>query len=122
MTVVVVMADLFFSATIIGIAKKLGMTVRLVTDGAKALECARMKPAAVIFDLNYAAADPVGLIRQIRANAETQDIPVIGFVSHVQVELKQRALEAGCDPVLTRSVFAQRLPEILAQAAVTARS
>ena len=113
MTVVVVMADLFFSATIIGIAKKLGMTVQLVTDRAKVLECARTQPAAVIFDLNYAAADPVGLIREIRADAETKDIPVIGFVSHVQVELKQRALEAGCDPVLARSVFAQRLPEIL---------
>ena len=38
---------------------------------------------------------------------------MIGFVSHVQTELKQRAKEIGCDTVVARSVFAQNLPAIL---------
>jgi CheY-like chemotaxis protein len=111
--VLVVMADLFFSATIIDIAKKLGITVQLLKDRETLLEKIGTRPAAVIFDLNYAAADPIGLIREMKANPETSAIRTIGFVSHVQVELKSRAQEAGCDVVLARSAFAQKLPELL---------
>lgn len=113
MTVLVVMADLFFSATIVDIAKKLGMSVQLLRDREAVLEQIKTQPCAVIFDLNYAAVDPVGLIRQIKASPETRDIRTIGFVSHVQMELKTRAQEAGCDVVLARSAFAQKLPELL---------
>ena len=38
---------------------------------------------------------------------------MIGYVSHVQGELKQAAHEAGCDMVLARSAFSQNLPQIL---------
>ena len=113
MTILVVMGDLFFSATIMGIAKKLGLEVRILKDREVALEKIRTGPMAVIFDLNYAAADPVGIIRQMKADPLTQSIPTIGFISHVQTELKAKALEAGCDEVLARSVFTQRLPDIL---------
>jgi hypothetical protein len=40
-------------------------------------------------------------------------ISVIGFVSHVQGELKLKAQESGCDMVLARSAFSQSLPQIL---------
>jgi PleD family two-component response regulator len=109
----VVMADLFFSATIIDIAKKLGMTVQLLNDREMVLKQIKAKPLAVIFDLNFAAVDPIGLIQQIRANPETQGIRTIGFVSHVQVELKSRAEKAGCDVVLPRSAFVQKLRDLL---------
>lgn len=115
MNVLVVMADLFFSATIIDIAKKLGMTVQLLNDRETVLKQIKAEPLAVIFDLNYGAADPIGLIQQIRANPETQGIRTIGFVSHVQVELKSRAEKAGCDVVLPRSAFVQKLPGLLSR-------
>jgi hypothetical protein len=38
---------------------------------------------------------------------------VIGYLSHVQGELKQKAHEAGCDMVLARSAFSQNLPNLL---------
>ena len=122
MNVLVVMADLFFSATIIDIAKKLGMTVQLLKDREMALEQIKAKPLAVIFDLNYAAADPIGLIQQIRANPETQGIRTIGFVSHVQVELKSRAEKAGCDVVLPRSAFVQKLPGLLSRSTLSSET
>jgi CheY-like chemotaxis protein len=102
------MSDLFFSATVIAIAKKQGMTVQLISDPNLAAEKLASNPVAVILDLNFA---PLALIEQIKA----KNIPTIGFVSHVQVELKAKALAAGCDTVLPRSAFAQRLPELLAQ-------
>lgn len=116
MTVLVVMNDLFFSASIIGIAKKLGLNVELLKDGDVVIRKTKESPVAVIFDLNYAGSDPVGTVRQIKSDPATRHIPLIGFVSHVQVELKAKALEAGCDTVLARSVFTQKLPEILNRA------
>jgi CheY-like chemotaxis protein len=112
-SVLVVMADLFFSATIIDIAKKLGLTVRLLKDKEIVLEAIKARPAAVIFDLNYTAVDPTGLIRQIKNDPETREITTIGFVSHVQTDLKAKARDAGCDFVLARSVFVEKLPELL---------
>jgi hypothetical protein len=38
---------------------------------------------------------------------------IIGFLSHLQGELKMKAQEAGCDMVLPRSAFSQNLPQLL---------
>ena len=111
--VLAVMTDLFFSAKIIDIARKLGMSVEFVKDRDVVLEKVKAKPAVVIFDLNYEALDPVAVIKAIKADATTKRVSTIGFVSHVQTELKLRAQDAGCDMVVARSVFATNLPMIL---------
>jgi CheY-like chemotaxis protein len=111
--VLAVMSDLFFSVKINDAAKKLGMTAEFVKDKTLALEKAKLKPPLIILDLNCDAADPLGLIAAIKADPETAGIAMIGFVSHVQDDLKQKAQEAGCDTVVARSVFAQNLPAIL---------
>ena len=111
--IVAVMTDLFFSAKILDMAKKSGMIAEMVKDKTTVLERAKEKPALIIFDLNYDAGEPIALIRELKANSETKRISLIGFVSHVQTELKLEAQEAGCDMVVARSVFAQNLPMIL---------
>jgi len=111
MKVLAVMNDLFFSAKINDAAKQLGMTAMFVKDKAVALEQFKSKPALVIFDLNCASAEPLELIRAAKEAA----IPSVGFISHVQVDLKQQAQEAGCDTVVARSVFAQKVLELIAQ-------
>jgi CheY-like chemotaxis protein len=111
--ILAVMSDLFFSVKINDAAKKLGMTAEFVKDNALALEKAKLKPPLIILDLNCDAADPLGLIAAIKGAPDTAEIPLIGFISHVQTQLKQRAQEIGCDTVVARSVFAQNLPAIL---------
>ena len=111
--ILAVMSDLFFSVKINDAAKKLGMTAEFVKDKTLALEKAKLNPPLIILDLNCDAADPLDLIAQIKAAPETTGIALIGFVSHVQTELKQRAKEIGCDTVVARSVFAQNLPAII---------
>jgi CheY-like chemotaxis protein len=111
--ILAVMTDLFFSAKILDIAKKLGMTVEFVKDREIVLEKIKAKPAVVIFDLNCEAADPIGIIRHIKGDPATKRISTIGFVAHVQTDLKLTAQESGCDMVMARSVFAQNLPTIL---------
>jgi CheY-like chemotaxis protein len=111
--ILAVMTDLFFAAKINDIAKKLGMSVEFLKDKDAVLEKVKAKPAVVIFDLNYEALDPVAVIKAIKADPATKRVSTIGFVSHVQTELKLRAQDAGCDMVVARSVFATNLPMIL---------
>jgi CheY-like chemotaxis protein len=113
--VLAVMSDLFFSVKINDAAKKLGMTAEFVKDKAVALQKAKSNPPLIILDLNCAAADPLDLISQIKNDPETAGIAMVGFVSHVETELRQRAQAAGCDTVVARSAFAQNLPGILGQ-------
>lgn len=107
--VLAVMSDLFFSAKIMDEAKRLGVKAVFVKDEAVALEQLKSNPALVILDLNCASARPLGLI----AAAKQAGIPTTGFLSHVQAEMKQRALDAGCETVVARSVFAQNLRSLL---------
>ena len=118
--ILVVMSDIFFSAKINDAAKKLGATITVVQNEAKVTERLDAQqhgdqPVMLIMDLNCATVDPIRLISEIKANPATKSIPVVGFVSHVQTELRQKAAEAGCDVVVPRSVFAQDLPAILAR-------
>jgi CheY-like chemotaxis protein len=108
--ILVVMNDLFFSAKINDCAKRIGMAAEFVKDRTIALEKIKAGPVLVIFDLNCATADPLELIRAAAG------IPTIGFVSHVQTDLRQKAVESGCDVVVARSAFAQNLDAMLVAA------
>jgi PleD family two-component response regulator len=111
--VLAVLSDLFFSVKINDAAKRAGMTVEFVKDEHDVLIKAKLKPSLIIFDLNFESVDPLGLITKLKNNAELKDISVIGYLSHVQGELKQKAHETGCDMVLARSAFSQNLQQIL---------
>jgi CheY-like chemotaxis protein len=111
-----VMSDLFFTVKILDAAKKLGLTAEFVKEKSRAMEKAKDRPAMIILDLNCDAADPLGLIAALKADPATASIPMLGFISHVQVQTKQKAEAAGCDNVVARSVFAEKLPELLAAA------
>ncbi|HEU4391933.1 MAG TPA: hypothetical protein VFV34_29370, partial [Blastocatellia bacterium] len=70
-------------------------------------------PSLIIVDLNAGRLDPIELVKAIKSS-EMRRVPVLAFLSHVQVDLMRRAEEAGADKVMPRSAFSQRLPEILA--------
>ena len=70
------------------------------------------KPSLIIFDLNNANAKPLTLIPKLKSKLK-KGTSIIGFLSHVQGDLKQKAHEVGCDMVLPRSAFSQNLPQLL---------
>ena len=49
------------------------------------------------------------MIGKLKGSADTKGISIIGYLSHIQGELKQAAQEAGCDMVLARSAFSQNM-------------
>ena len=112
--ILVAVNDLFFSSKLEAAARGLGVSLRCLATCQQVLEAGRQElPPLIIVDLNSAAGDPVGLVRSLKGDPKTQGIPIVGFLSHVEVELRQQALAAGCDEVLARSAFVGLLPKIL---------
>jgi PleD family two-component response regulator len=110
--ILAVVNDLFFTVKLSEAAKRNGLALEFVKEGKLVLEKAGEKPSLIIFDLNFDAVQPLDLITRLKAEPETKTISLIGYLSHVQADLKQKAQEAGCDMVMARSAFSQNLPLI----------
>jgi len=110
--VLAVVSDLFFSVKLTEAAKRAGLALEFVKDANEVMDKAQSRPSLIIFDLNYDAVSPVQLIERLKASTETRGISLIGYLSHVQADLKLQAQEAGCDMVLARSAFSQNMPLI----------
>ncbi len=110
--VLAVVSDLFFAVKLSDAAKRSGLALEFVKEADQVLEKAAAKPSLIVFDLNFEAVNPLSLIGQLKANTETKGVNLIGYLSHVQGELKQAAQEAGCDMVMARSGFSTYLLQI----------
>jgi CheY-like chemotaxis protein len=108
--------DLFFMAKIQETARKLNVKVEFVKTDKDLMERMQQngeeKPSLIIFDLNLASVKPLTLIPKLKSKLK-KGTSIIGFLSHVQGDLKQKAHEVGCDMVLPRSAFSQNLPQLL---------
>lgn len=111
--VLALVSDLMFTVKINEVAKRSGLQVEYARSDEEFLEKAKSLPALAIMDLNISTASPVELITKIKDDAEMKAISVMCYVSHVQVDLKQQAQDAGADIVLARSAFSTNLPQIL---------
>jgi PleD family two-component response regulator len=111
--VLAVVGDLMFTVKINEAARRAGLHVDFVKSEKDAVEKAKEKPALIILDLNGGAVQPLKLIGKLKGSPETKAISLLGFVSHLDAELKQQAQEAGCNMVMARSAFSQNLPMIL---------
>jgi CheY-like chemotaxis protein len=111
--ILAVLDDLFFMVKINESAKQAGLPIEFLKTEIDVLERAKAHPALIIFDLNYQGVDALKLVQALKADAGTKGISVIGYLSHVQGELKLKAQQAGCDAVLPRSAFSQSLTQIL---------
>ena len=108
--------DLFFLAKINEVARKLNIKVEFVKTDKDLFEKLEQngepKPSLIIFDLNNVNAKPLQTIPKVKKHLK-KGTAIIGFVSHVQGDLKLKAQEAGCDMVLPRSAFSSNLPQLL---------
>jgi CheY-like chemotaxis protein len=106
--------DLLFSSKIRTVARQVGAELAFARTPDEILQRVRAeRPALLLVDLNSAKADPIGTIQAIRADEQLAGVRILGFASHVHVDVIRAARDAGADEVLARSAFAARLPEIL---------
>jgi PleD family two-component response regulator len=112
--ILAVVEDLLFTVKISDAAKRAGLEVEFLKSERDVIEKANQeKPLLIILDLNFSAVQPLRLISKVKSNGDTKQISVIGYLSHVQGELKQQAHDAGANIVMARSAFSQNLQQIL---------
>ncbi len=112
--VLVAVDDLLFRSKIREVASQLGLEIAAASTREEILARAReIGPRLAIFDLDSARSNPIATIAAFKADPALQGIRTVGFLQHVHVDLMKAAEEAGCDEVLPRSAFTQRLAEIL---------
>ncbi|HEV2644826.1 MAG TPA: response regulator [Acidobacteriaceae bacterium] len=109
--------DLFFNAKITETARKLGVKVAFIKNEKEAIAELTSgeeadRPGLIVFDLNNANAKPLTLIPKLKTKLK-KSTSIIGFLSHLQGDLKAKAVEAGCDTVMPRAAFSQNLPNLL---------
>ncbi|MEO7030674.1 MAG: response regulator [Acidobacteriaceae bacterium] len=109
--------DLFFTAKIQETARKQGVKVAFIKNEKDAVAeltggAEENKPALIVFDLNNVNAKPLTLIPKLKTKLK-KTVSIIGFLSHLQGDLKAKAVEAGCDAVMPRAAFSQNLPNLL---------
>ena len=99
-----------------GLARRLqrrGYEILQASDGQQGLTLARSaRPDLVLMDMNMPVIDGWEATRQLKAAAETRDLPVIALTAHSLMSDRTKTLEAGCVDYHTKPVD---LPRLLAQ-------
>jgi len=112
-TVVIFVDDMFFTAKINSAAAECGRHIERIKTREQLEGLAENPPPLAIIDLNSDRIDPLEVIGFFKSTPALAEVPIVGFVSHVQTDLIKRAQAAGCDHVVPRSAFARMLPRIV---------
>ena len=70
------------------------------------------RPDAIVLDLMLPNQDGYQVLRELRADERTRDVPVLVLTAKVQMEDHRRSLELGADAFLTKPFS----PEVLCDA------
>ena len=82
-----------------------GFTVLVAVDGAEGVAKARAElPDLILMDMNLPILDGWEATRQIKADGQTGQIPVIGLTAHAMAGDREKCLAAGCDQYDTKPV------------------
>lgn len=113
--VLVVVDDLFFLSKIQTTLRHMGLASQVLTR-APAIHAYLQEastPLLAIVDLTLRTADAVALIQGMRTAASAAAVTILAFGSHVAVDTRQQALQAGADRVVAKSEFSQHLPDLV---------
>ena len=84
---------------------KRGFTVILALNGKEGIDkAANEKPDLILMDLSLPIINGWDATREIKANKETSNIPIIALTAHAMAEDRKKALDAGCDEYDTKPI------------------
>ncbi|MGE5344359.1 MAG: hypothetical protein ACM3JH_00245, partial [Acidithiobacillales bacterium] len=112
-TVVVLADDLFWKTKIDHAAKSAQAPAVFISDPGDLVKSAEMgKTALVLVDLAI-RQDPFAAIATLKNGTKTKGIYVVGWYEYVRKDLEKKGTEAGCDEVMPRSAFSQKLADLI---------
>ncbi len=87
-----------------------GYEIVMAVDGQQAVTMATSEnPDLILMDMSLPVIDGWEATRQVKANPQTQNIPVIALTAHAMSEDEAKARAAGCDDFDTKPVDIARL-------------
>ena len=96
------------------VLKAKGYNVIEATTGEEALNLLKnQKPNIILMDIQLPGIDGLTLVKQIKADAITKDIPIIAVTAYAMKKDKQKFLETGCDAYVSKPINTQELPLII---------
>lgn len=89
---------------------KKNFDVSIARDGEEGIQKAfAIKPDIILMDLSLPKIDGWEATRRIKANKDTEMIPLIALTAHAMVDDREKAIQAGCDDYDTKPVEFERL-------------
>ncbi|MCA2005187.1 MAG: response regulator [Ignavibacterium sp.] len=80
-----------------------GYDISVFSNGEKVFESAlKEKPDLIILDLMMPIKDGLTVLKEIKGNPETSDIPVIMLTTNAEEEIILKALEEGATEYITK--------------------
>lgn len=90
--------------------KRKGFEVLIAVDGEQGVAAAQIEqPDLVLMDMSLPVLDGWEATRRLKADTQTQSIPVIALTAHAMAGDREKAIEVGCDDYDTKPVELSRL-------------
>lgn len=107
-TILVIDDDPSIAELISDFCSGLGYTVHILTDSEKAMETARrLNPHLITLDLQMPNVDGFEILKQLKGNPETRNIPVI-IVSILAGEAERQGLLSAAQAILSKPINFQK--------------
>lgn len=92
--------------------QKKGFEIVIAIDGGEGVAKAKSeKPDLILMDLSLPVMDGLQATAKIKADPETQPIPVLALTAHAMADDRAKALAAGCEDYDTKPIELPRLLE-----------
>ncbi len=112
--IILIVDDLMFLPKLENGLAHLGYRPLVATNPTDLNRAITQAPVLTIVDLFSQGFDWAELLGYIKgAGRKGNHIPVLGFGPHVDLELRERALAAGCTAVVGRSAITTQLPQLI---------
>lgn len=82
-----------------------GYRLVVAADGRQAIQAAHEhRPQLILMDLQLPGMDGLTVTRQLKADAETADIPIIALTAHAMPDDRAKTLDAGCCSYISKPI------------------
>jgi CheY-like chemotaxis protein len=117
--VLALVPDLLFGSQVQGSLTVAGNEVELIADERRLRErlgdVTHPRASALVVDLTNDRLDGCAIVESLSAADELSDVRTLAFYSHVDADVRERAIRAGFDLVVPRSRMAREGPLLLAR-------